>query len=79
MSVPYRHRSILSVVNNLAARVPTNLPRLVVYLPPEVKADLEKLAMYQRRSLSQAAVFAIEEEIRRAKAEGRFEPPAEHQ
>jgi len=67
------------VVNNLAARVPTNLPRLVVYLPPEVKADLEKLATYQRRSLSQAAVFAIEEEIRRAKAEGRFEPPAEHQ
>jgi predicted transcriptional regulator len=50
-----------------------------VYLPPEVKADLEKLATYQRRSLSQAAVFAIEEEIRRAKAEGRFEPPAEHQ
>ena len=63
------------MTNNFAVRVPTNLPRLVVYLPPAVKEDLEKLATYQRRSLSQAAVFAIEEEIRRAKAEGRFEPP----
>lgn len=65
------------MIHHLADRVPTNLPRLVVYLPPEVKADLEKLSTYQRRSLSQMAVFAIEEEIRRAKAEGRFQPPAE--
>lgn len=76
MFVSYEHGSILSVVTEISLKVPTNLPRLVVYLPPETKADLEKLATYQRRSLSQMAVFAIEEEIRRAKAESRFEPPA---
>lgn len=65
------------MVTNISLKVPTNLPRLVVYLPPETKADLEKLATYQRRSLSQMAVFAIEEEIRRAKAEGRFPSSAE--
>ncbi|WP_347277643.1 MULTISPECIES: hypothetical protein [Leptolyngbya] len=44
----------------------------MVYLTPETKADLERLATYERRSLSQAAVFAIEEAIRRAKAEGKI-------
>ncbi|MBD1860022.1 hypothetical protein H6F69_31035 [Leptolyngbya sp. FACHB-1624] len=52
--------------------VPSKLPRLMVYLTPETKADLERLATYERRSLSQAAVFAIEEAIRRAKAEGKI-------
>jgi predicted transcriptional regulator len=44
----------------------------MVYLPPETKADLERLANYERRSLSQMAVYAIEEAIRRAKAEGKI-------
>ncbi|MBW4421906.1 MAG: hypothetical protein KME13_22265 [Myxacorys californica WJT36-NPBG1] len=52
--------------------VPSKLPRLMVYLPPETKADLERLANYERRSLSQMAVYAIEEAIRRAKAEGKI-------
>lgn len=52
--------------------VATKMPRLVVYLPPETKVKLEKLATYERRSLSQMAVYAIEEAIRRAEAEGKL-------
>jgi tartrate dehydratase alpha subunit/fumarate hydratase class I-like protein len=52
--------------------VTTNLSRLVVYLPPETKEKLEKLATYERRSLSQMSVYAIEEAIRKAEAEGKI-------
>lgn len=52
--------------------VTTKLPRLVVYLPPETKEKLEQLAVRERRSLSQMAVYAIEEAIRQAEAEGKI-------
>lgn len=53
--------------------VPSNRPKVMVYLPPEIKEDFEKLANYERRSLSSMAVFLIEEAIRRAKEEGKIE------
>ena len=52
--------------------VATKMPRLVVYLPPDTKDKLEKLADYERRSLSQMAVYAIEEAIRKAQTEGKI-------
>ena len=52
--------------------MPSDLPRLIIYMPPEVKEDFEKVARYERRSLSGMALFAIEEAIRKAKAEGKI-------
>jgi hypothetical protein len=53
--------------------VPAKLPRIVVYVPESVKADLEKLATVDRRSVSSMALVAIEEIIKQAKAEGKIE------
>ena len=71
-----RSGSMITAMVNL---VPSKLPRIVIYMPPEVREDFEKLANYERRSLSQMALFAIEEAIRRAKAEGKIndEPSSE--
>lgn len=55
-----------------ASPVPSKLPRLAVYLSEEVKADLQKLADLERRSLSQMALMAIEETIKKAKEEGKI-------
>lgn len=52
--------------------MPSALPKLIIYMPADVKADFEKLAKYERRSLSAMALFAIEQEIRKAKAEGKI-------
>lgn len=52
--------------------VPAKLPKLLVYLPEEVKADLGKLATVERRSMSNLALVAIEELINRAKSEGKI-------
>lgn len=52
--------------------VPAKIPRVAVYLSEEVKADLEKLAAIERRSLSQMALLLIEEGLQRAKNEGKI-------
>lgn len=54
--------------------VPAKIPRVAVYLSEEVKADLERLANTERRSISQMAAMLIEEAIARAKADGRLKP-----
>jgi hypothetical protein len=56
--------------------VPSKLQRLIIYMPQEVRSDFEKLSAYERRSLSQMALYAIEEAIRRAKADGRISSDA---
>jgi len=63
----------------LATLVPAKIPRVAVYLSEEVKADLERLANTERRSVSQMAAMLIEEAIARAKAEGRLQPEDEPQ
>lgn len=45
-------------------QVPSQLPRLVVYLPPEIKTKFETLSERQRRSMSQMVVFLIEKAIK---------------
>lgn len=62
----------MSLNNSGLMSVPAKLPRLVVYLPEDVKADLERLANTERRSLSSMALVAIEEAIKQAKAEGKI-------
>lgn len=59
--------------------VPAKIPRVAVYLSEEVKADLERLANAERRSISQMAAMLIEEAIARAKADGRLKPEDEPQ
>jgi tartrate dehydratase alpha subunit/fumarate hydratase class I-like protein len=61
-----------SMITVMVNGVPSKLPRIVIYMPPEVREDFEKLANYERRSLSQMALYAIEEAIRRAKADGKI-------
>jgi predicted transcriptional regulator len=58
---------------DLVSPVPANLPRIAVYLPESVKADLEKLATAERRSLSSMVLVAIEEAIKQAKAAGKID------
>ncbi len=58
--------------SEMTLAVPSNRPKVMVYLPPEVKEDFDKLANYERRSLSSMCVFLIEEGIRRAKEEGKI-------
>lgn len=53
--------------------VPAKLPRIVVYLPENLKADLEKLAAIDHRSISSMTVIAIEQIIKQAKSEGKLD------
>lgn len=47
--------------------LPAKLPRVVVYLPPELKADLEKLAEARRRPVSNLLLVLVEQEVKEAK------------
>jgi metal-responsive CopG/Arc/MetJ family transcriptional regulator len=49
-----------------ANQVPSQLPRLVVYMPEEVKKKFERLSEKQRRSMSQMVVFLVEQAIEEA-------------
>ena len=51
---------------------PTQLPRIVVYLPPVMKKELEELADSQHRSVSNMVLALIAEAIERGKAEGKI-------
>lgn len=60
------------MANSVYSAVPTDLPRLTIYLDEELKEDLKKLASSDRRSMSQMAVILIEQGINQAKREGKF-------
>lgn len=51
---------------------PAKLPRIVVYMPPEVKAKLEKLAEKELRPVSNMVLALIVEAIERAESEGKI-------
>ncbi len=63
------------MVNPVACKpVPAKLPRIAVYLASEkVKADLERLALSERRSVSQMAAILIEQGLEKAKKEGKLQ------
>lgn len=50
--------------------VPSNLPRVTIYLSEQLKADLEELADREHRSVSQQVVHLVDLAVRQAKAEG---------
>ena len=52
--------------------VPTKNPRVVVYLSPELKADLEALAEKENRSVSNLLETVAKEVVAKAKQEGRL-------
>lgn len=52
--------------------VPAKVPKVVVYLPEELKRDLEALAKAEARSASNMARFLIEEAVEKAKRENRI-------
>lgn len=60
------------VVTTERQTVPAKIPKVAVYLPEEVKADLERLANLERRSLSQMALLLIEQGIEQARNEGKL-------
>jgi len=57
--------------------LPAKLPRIVVYLPEEVKADLERLAKSHYRPVSNMVLTLIQEAVEEAKSEGRI--PSDNQ
>jgi hypothetical protein len=53
--------------------LPAKLPRIVVYLPAELKADLERLAKSHYRPVSNMVLTLIQEAVDEAKSEGRIQ------
>lgn len=53
--------------------LPAKLPRIVVYLPEELKADLERLAKSHHRPVSNMVLTLIQEAVDEAKSEGRIQ------
>ncbi len=53
--------------------LPAKLPRIVVYLPEELKADLERLAKSHYRPVSNMVLTLIQEAVDEAKSEGRIQ------
>ncbi len=52
--------------------MPTKLPKVSVYIEPELKRELEILATVERRSVSQMALYLIEQGIKQAKEQGKI-------
>ncbi|MDY6782355.1 MAG: hypothetical protein SW833_07355 [Cyanobacteriota bacterium] len=50
--------------------MPAKLPRIVVYLPEDLKADLERLAKLNNRPVSNMVMTLIQEAVNKAKSEG---------
>lgn len=65
------------MIDSAVLKVPARIPRIAVYLPEEVKSDLELLANVRQRSLSQMAAIIIAERLKELKAEGKLTEPSE--
>ncbi|MEM9487389.1 MAG: hypothetical protein AAGA83_27295 [Cyanobacteria bacterium P01_F01_bin.116] len=52
--------------------MPAKRPRVVAYISPELKADLEKLAKLERRSESQMIAVLLEDAVKQAKEKGQI-------
>ncbi|MEG4109886.1 ribbon-helix-helix domain-containing protein [Microcoleus sp. S13_C5] len=50
--------------------MPSKLPRIAVYLPPEIKVGLEVAAKNNRRTVSNMAAWIIEQWVMEAKKRG---------
>ena len=48
----------------MTSTVASKLPRMIVYIEPELKAAAEKLAKKQRRSLSSLVCLLLEEAVK---------------
>jgi hypothetical protein len=57
-------------VNSSSDTVPSQLPRLVVYVPSEIKDKFEVLSERERRSMSQMVVHLMERAIQEAESAG---------
>lgn len=60
-------------VSNDLGSMPTEKPRVVVYVDEEVKAVLEKLAALDDRPVSNYVLQLIKQDIMAAKSDGRLE------
>jgi hypothetical protein len=60
-------------VNALIVKpLPSKLPRVAVYLDPEIKKDLETLAKLDKRSVSNLIYAWVTDNIEAAKREGKL-------
>lgn len=62
---------VSNVVN--ISNLPAKLPKVIVYLDPSLKSDLERLADKEKRSLSNMVAVMIQEAIDKAKSEGKID------
>ncbi len=58
------------VVIDTGQRVATKNPRVVFYLPEDLKEKLERLAASNRRSVSNMVLTLVEEAVKEAEARG---------
>jgi len=56
----------------MTALMPTNKGKVGVYLDKSLKADLEKLAAYESRSVSNFVELLIKDAVEKAKSEGKI-------
>ena len=61
---------MISTSRSSVEQLPAKLPRIVVYVPPETKAKLEKLAEKRLRPVSNMVLALIAEAIEKAEKEG---------
>ena len=53
-------------------KVPSKLAKIMVYLPHDLKESLEKIADLEHRSMSNKILTLVEDEVKRAKSEGKI-------
>jgi hypothetical protein len=61
--------------SQLKPLMPSKLPRIAVYLPPEIKQGLEIGAKKNRRTVSNMAAWIIEQWVLEAKNRGEIPEP----
>ncbi|MBD2054791.1 ribbon-helix-helix protein, CopG family [Oculatella sp. FACHB-28] len=63
----------MTVFENVDVGMPSDKPRVTVYIDEEIKNDLEKLAKASDRPISNLVLVLIKEAIAKAKSEGIIE------
>lgn len=63
--------------SQLRPLMPSKLPRIAVYLPPEIKQGLELGAKKNRRTVSNMAAWIIEQWVLEAKQRGEKSEPSD--
>ena len=73
LKIKVMERDKMTCVITPCLELPAKNPRTTIVIPPDLKADFERLCEMEDRSFSNYVVHLIRQTVEKAKADGRLE------